>query len=224
MENKEEVIESYRKNSVSLEIYLSDLLSIIREHDGENSLEGNSFYYHLSSNRFSELFPKQVNLFWAGQQAQTKICEIGFNAGHSALLMLLGKRDSPFEFTVFDIGEHMYVRPCMQYISKIFPKTSFAYYEGDSTKILPAIIQSKPEMCESYDVVHVDGGHQEEIVVSDLFHAAKLLRKGGYLIVDDTNISYIDALVNKYISTGYFQEVDSLRTVGYQHRILQRVQ
>lgn len=224
MENKDEILESYRKKSVSLEIYLSDLLSIIREHGGENSLEGNSFYYHLSSNRFSELFSKQVNLFWTGQQAKTKICEIGFNAGHSALLMLLGKMDTPLEFTVLDIGEHKYVRPCMEYVSKIFPKVSFIYYEGDSTKTLPALIQVNPEICESYEVVHVDGGHQEDIVTSDLFHAAKLVRNGGYLIVDDTNVVHINALVDKYISSGLFREVDCLPTLGYQHRILQRVQ
>lgn len=42
-------------------------------------------------------------------QANTKICEIGFNAGHSAMLFLMGRDKTSADFTIFDIGHHSLV-------------------------------------------------------------------------------------------------------------------
>ena len=81
--------------------------------DSNAVLEGNSFYVHTTLNLYSELYTKQLNLFWCGKQAETRICEIGFNAGHSAMLMLLGRDTSALDFTVFDIGHHSYTKPSL---------------------------------------------------------------------------------------------------------------
>jgi hypothetical protein len=223
MDNKDAIIETYRSKSEQIDNILSDILSIVRQ-GGNDKLEGNAFYCHMTTIRFPEYFPKQVNLFWAGLQAKKKICEIGFNAGHSALLLLLGsKPDVHIDFTIFDIGHHFYTRPCMEYISKKFPHVNMTYSEGDSTIVIPSVIQENPEMCETYDVVHVDGGHTEHCIQNDLFNAAKLVKKDGYIVVDDTNINYINALVDKYIASGFFKEIDCLPTSAYAHRILQRI-
>jgi len=79
-------------------------------------LEGNIFYPHMTLNLLSTLKPKQINLFISGKQATNKICEIGFNAGHSAMVMLLGREIKQLEFTIFDIGRHSYTKPCYDYI------------------------------------------------------------------------------------------------------------
>jgi hypothetical protein len=221
MFDKEEITLQFEEKLPTFESHLECLECIIRSTGA--TLEGNSVYYHQSLNRFQELLPKQINLFWAGLTATTRICEIGFNAGHSALLMLLGRPKTPVNFTIFDIGEHAYVKPTMEYIVRQFPYVLFDYTPGDSTQIIPSWIASHPLVEGTYDVVHVDGGHSYHCITNDMKNAAVLVRIGGILIVDDVYIGYINDTVNQYISTGHFREVACLPTVGYTHRIIQRV-
>lgn len=196
-------------------------MKIITSTASAEQLEGNAFYYHLSNTRFFELFSKQVNLYWCGKQVKSRICEIGFNAGHSAFLFLLNIPEGA-EFTIFDLGEHPYTRPCVDYLKTRFSGVTISYNEGDSTRILPEWIKAHPEATETYDVVHVDGGHSFECAHSDILYGASLVRPGGYLIVDDTNVPYISEMVNKLLQSEMFTEIEILRTVGYEHRILRR--
>jgi len=191
--------------------------------DSNSSLEGNSFYFHNSINLFSELYTKQLNLFWCGKTALTKICEIGFNAGHSSMLMLLGRDKTPLEFTVFDIGEHSYTRPCLNYIKTQFQHVNFEYVEGNSILTMPKWIEDNRAKIWSYDVVHVDGGHSEECIYNDMKNANLLLKKGGIMIIDDTNVNHINKYVDLYVSDGRYREMGVLQTKGYPHRIIQKV-
>ena len=99
-----ELAQEYAEKYPEMLIYLEDLKQIILEHIPETKFEGNSFYHHQSIREYPELYNKQLNLFWCGKQAPARICEIGFNAGHSAMLLLLAS--SATTFTVFDIGHH----------------------------------------------------------------------------------------------------------------------
>jgi hypothetical protein len=151
------------------------------------------------------------------------MCEIGFNAGHSTMLMLLGRETTPLDFTIFDIGHHRYVRPSLSYIQSAFPHIRFEYIEGDSTKTMPTWIQAKPQHVGSYDVVHVDGGHSEHCITNDMKNADLLVKAGGIVIVDDTNSTIINNCVNEYLASGKYKEVNVLPTQGYPHRILQKI-
>jgi len=53
------------------------------------------------------------------------------------MLMLLGRNNSPLNFTVFDIGHHPYTKPSFEYIKSKFSHVNFEYVEGDSTTIMP---------------------------------------------------------------------------------------
>lgn len=184
--------------------------------------EGNSFYFDASITLFPELYPKQVNLFWCGKQTLTKMCEIGFNAGHSSMLMLLGRDKTPIDFTIFDIGHHTYTKPCLQYLQSQFQHVNFEYIEGDSTVTMPKWIEDNQTKLGVYDVVHVDGGHSEHCIQHDMKNTDLLVKKGGIVIIDDTNAPQINKYVDLYLSNGY-RELDVLTTVGYPHRIIQKV-
>jgi predicted O-methyltransferase YrrM len=214
----------FSNHSINIEYMLDDVLKIIESCSDIRSFEGNCFYYHLTSNRFPELLHKQMNLFWCGQQVKQRVCEIGFNAGHSAYLMLLGQGGGKIEFTVFDICEHAYAKPCFEYIQKKFPNTSVKFIEGDSTKTLPAWIDLNSSAKGTYDVVHVDGGHSEACITSDLFYARMLVKKGGIIIIDDTNDAVINGKVNELLENKEenYEELPVFPTVGYQHRILRK--
>lgn len=75
-------------------------------------LEGNCYTYHMSTVKAPELLNKQTNLFSLAfplrYLGNGKICEIGFNGGHSSLLFLLGAQTP--QLLLFDLGDHSYMR------------------------------------------------------------------------------------------------------------------
>jgi hypothetical protein len=220
--NNAELVEEYATYEEKTTMILNGIKEIII--DCKSYLEGNSFYHHNTLHLFPELFPKQINLFWCGKQAISKICEIGFNAGHSTMLLLLGldNKESSFEYTIFDIGHHSYTKPCVKYIESEFKNVKFEYIEGDSAVTMPQYISENRANANSYDVVHVDGGHTLECITSDMKNADILVKIGGIVIVDDTNVEYINDCVNGHISSGKYIELKVLKTVGYPHRIIRK--
>ena len=204
------------------DLILNDLKNIVIA--SGSLLEGNCFYFNKTLEPYPALYAKQANLFWAGKQASTRICEIGLNAGHSAMLLLLGRDTTPLEFTVFDVGWHPYTKPALECLKTKFPHVTFEYIEGDSIKTLPDFIRSDPfNRISRYDVVHVDGGHSEECIQNDMKNANLLVRKEGIIIIDDTNNEHINKYVDMYISSGNYQEVDIMKTEGYRHRMIRRI-
>jgi len=228
---KLDLIKEYEyKNNETLK-YLDDLKTIII--NSNTLLEGNCFYHHITLNLYEDLYTKQLNLFWSGKQANTKICEIGFNAGHSTLLMLLGRNNTPLEFTIFDIGHHNYTKPCLEYIKSNFTHINFEYIEGDSTIMIPKWINinnssnsnnnNNNNLFKSYDVIHVDGGHTEHCISNDMKYADLLIKNNGIIIIDDTNDYNINKYVDLYINSGNYIELNILKTIGYPHRIIKKI-
>ena len=184
-------------------------------------VEGNCIYEHLSFKRKDWLLNKQTNLKLLGSIIPNKICEIGFNAGHSMLMFLISNKYK-LDVTVFDINEHKYMIPCFDYIKNSFSNNTFELITGNSLQTLAKYVNSKPDQKESYDLVHVDGGHSLECIKNDLYYAVLLAKKNGYIIVDDTNVRYISQEADNYIKNNVLIEIASLKTQGYKHRILQK--
>lgn len=201
--------------------YLDDLKQIVI--DSNSILEGNCFYHHATLNDFPELYSKQLNLFWCGKQAIENICEIGFNAGHSTMLLLLGRSKTPLNFTIFDIGHHSYTKPSYEYIKSKFSFVNFEYIEGDSTSTMPEWINNHSELMYKYDVVHVDGGHSEHCISNDMKNADLLVKTDGIIIIDDSNVEPINNCINLYLSNGNYRELDLLSTHGYPHRVIKKI-
>ena len=211
----------YESKNDEKQIHLDNLKNIII--NSNVPFEGNCFYYHETLNIFPELYSKQLNLFWCGKQAVENICEIGFNAGHSTMLMLLGRTNTPINFTIFDIGHHLYTKPSFEYIKSKFSYVNFEYVEGDSTITMPEWINNNPELMYKYDVVHVDGGHSEHCISNDMKNTDLLVKQNGIIIIDDTNNETINKYVDLYISTGNYVEMNLLSTYGYQHRVIKKI-
>lgn len=217
-------VPTFQEKESIFEEHIRNIEQIIRQCSSPKKVEGNSVYHHLSLNRYADLRNKQINLFHCGAKAEQRIFEVGFNAGHSAILMLLGRDPSrPTTLTICDIAEHAYMKPCVEYVRKVFPNVVIEYIIGDSTRVLPKWIDANQQSIGTYDVFHVDGCHSEECAKSDLGCAVKLTCEGGTIIVDDTNIEYIDRIVEEYIASGVLVEDLSFRkTQGYEHRVLRK--
>lgn len=219
--NQDELIMEYNSCS-DINTILNNLFIIII--NSREQLEGCCFYNHNTYKRNYALLPKQLNLFWCGKQAKTKICEIGFNAGHSAMLMLLGCKKIPIEFTIFDIGEHRYTQPCLNYITSQFTHVNFQYNKGDSTITIPKWVNNNSQHIGTYDVIHVDGGHSEYCISNDMLNANTLIKVGGIIIIDDTNNQTINKYVDLYLSSSKYIEIHLIKTPLYPHRVIQKIE
>jgi len=213
-------ISHYHNCSTKKQKVIDDIKQIIIE--SNELLEGNCFYDNETLILDPQLYFKQINLFWCGKQAKTKICEIGFNTGHSSMLMLLGRDTAELDFTVFDIGRHPYTKPCLEYIKSQFQHIKFEYIEGDSTITMPAWIHENKSCIWSYDLIHVDGGHTEHCISNDMKYADILLKAGGLVIIDDTNHYHINNWVDWYVSTRKYIELDVPNSFEYGYRVLQK--
>jgi predicted O-methyltransferase YrrM len=189
-------------------------------------LEGNCVYYHNTLTRFERLKNKQENLKTVAMynnKKDAKFCEIGFNAGHSAALFMIHAPRA--EYTFFDLGEHKYTKPCFEYLRSKFPETPAKMVFGDSRLTLPLWIQTCREQLGTFDVVHVDGGHSESCAVSDLAAAIMLVRKGGIVIMDDTNDPVLRKCYEMWESAGVLERMPQLETpdTTYAHIVSRRV-
>jgi len=217
--------DEYESKNNEKNIILDDLKNIIVNNiviiNNVYQIEGNYIYYHCTLNLAPENYKKQLNLFWCGKQAISNICEIGFNAGHSTMLLLLGKNIENINFTIFDIGHHLYTRPCFEYIQKKFSHVNFEYVEGDSIITMPIWIDNNKNLIGKYDLVHVDGGHDLNCISNDMKNANILTRINGIIVIDDTNCPEINNCVEQYISSGDYIELELLSTGS--HRIIKKI-
>jgi len=178
-------------------------------------VEGNCFFKHETINeKIEELLYKQLNLYSLGRTAKN-ILEIGFNAGHSALLFLLANPDS--KLLCFDIVSHKYTMPCFEYLNSLFPGR-LNIIPGDSTITVPEFY--KNNITIKFDLIHIDGCHYGEIPKKDLDNCYNLLDNDGILIFDDTQLPNINILLNQNLDKMY--EIKLYDTIIYQHRIFKK--
>lgn len=207
--------EEYQAIITQHEPILKKLEEICIESMGSIYVEGNVFCQHGNiRNRLPVLVPKQINLFSLGTQANT-IMEVGFNAGHSALLFMLANPHS--KLVAFDICHHAYTIKCFEYLKSLFGDR-LELIVGDSTVTVPKYRQDHPDA--KFDLYHLDGCHDVHIARQDFDNAYDI---SDIIIFDDTQSKVLDNLLNEYISQGKVVEVPMLKTSLYEHRIVKRI-
>lgn len=207
-------LDVYSEKICKYQHILSGIRDICLE-SGE-AVAGNLFTEHLQiDQQLSCLKFKQANLFTLAENA-TNIMEIGFNAGHSTLIYLIANDYS--KIVLFDICEHLYTIPCFQFLSAHFPDR-LTLYKGKSEIGVNAYMTSFPN--EKFDLAHVDGGHAYHTANVDCLNTWKLVKKNGFMVVDDTQMAWVDNLFTLYVSIGLIKEIFLHKTKHYHHRIAQ---
>lgn len=195
-----------------MDTHLSRLKQIV---ESSNELcEGNCFWKHLTTYENKKIYNKQHNLFNFGKKAK-RILEIGFNAGYSCLLFLLANSHS--KIILFDINEHSYTKPCFEYLDSIFPNR-LTLVIGNSVETVPEFSKKYPHM--KFDLIHVNGGHDLEIVTKDLENVRKVASLNSILISDDDQIEHIHKLHLDLVEKNLLEPMeDVLPTFMYTHFI-----
>lgn len=189
--------------SNNLQLHYNEIQKIV-DSIGE-PIEGN-FICHTSTNNLivKKHTNKIINLKNLVKDKKN-ICEVGFNAGHSLLLMLDSNPTANYQ--IFDLGSHLYSRPCLDYIKSAFPNVNINCVFGDSKETLKSYFNKVGE--NKFDFFHVDGGHGINEVESDFYYSSLLTNTSGVILFDDFNHKVIKKFLNKKINDTEIKEIDN---------------
>tara|TARA_B100001057_G_C22493005_1_gene810974 strand:- start:6 stop:638 length:633 start_codon:yes stop_codon:yes gene_type:complete len=191
-------------NSILNNIHLKNLTKIIK--DVGERVEGNLICDIRADNYvISKNESKIKNLQYLCKNKK-KIIEIGVNGCHSLLLMLLINPNA--EYLLFDLGNHKYTLPTLNYIKTQFPDTKINMIFGNSIETIPEYIRVNPSNMNSYDLIHLDGGHTEDIFSQDYINSKKLIMDKCIIIFDDYNMSNIRNFIHRKIKDNEIIELN----------------
>ena len=174
LETKENIEKNIKKTKEFINKYLLPIINSTGE-----KLEGNIFMIHQTTSYTNMYFDKQVNFILAcSKQYVNNVLEIGFNAGFSALLMLISNPN--MKITCVDICSHKYTLLCFNKMKEIFGDR-INLLCGSSVDVLPTLFGNQ------YDMIHIDGCHLVNIAEIDIKNSLKMCKSGTILIMDDTN-------------------------------------
>lgn len=112
----------------------------------------------------------------------SNMCEIGFNVGHSATLMLEAVPTA--KMWSFDLGLRPRERIAKDMMQKVYGNR-FHYIKGDSLKTIPRFRSAHPEF--SCDIFLVDGMKSLEGRKADVENVCKMVSKHSILFFDEVN-------------------------------------
>ena len=177
---------------------LEELNSNVKSHN--EILEGNYFYHHNSADLTAHPDPsrkeKRIRLGKSSRGAKSCL-EVGFNAGHSALLVLAA--DRRIKYLGVDIGAHSYTKSAAEILARHFG-SRFDFIQGDSSIVLPELVTQN----KKYGLIHIDGGHTQSQCLADLRNAIQVSRPfSTRILLDDAQAQPIkdayEELVNDSI-------------------------
>lgn len=109
------------------------------------------------------------------------VLQIGFNAGHSAELIL--NNNENIKLISFDIGIFDCINIGQKYINNKFP-FRHSLIIGNSIETVPEYINNN--INKIFDIILIDGSHDYEIVHNDIINCKRLSNKDTIIIINDT--------------------------------------
>jgi len=216
-----DITSFYESQEMMIAIHY-EALKMMLDDVGVQDPEGNCFYYHQTTTEFPQLVIKRANLLYYARGTK-KVCEIGLNAGHSAILFQLAASPTA-QFTYFDLCEHVYAEHAFAYLQRHFPHATLRLEKGDSRITIPRHIALNPDEKGTYDLVHVDGGHTYPCFISDVECGMQLAKVGGIVVIDDTQVDFISDWIKQAAAEGRVEVLEhQLQTIGYMHMIVRRL-
>jgi hypothetical protein len=169
--------------------------------DTTNRLPGKCCWY-LSDGITPNTDPRgRQNILTLARQAKI-IIEIGFNAGHSALLMLTV---NPHCIVYsYDNCANPYTKHCYRYLANKFPQRLFLI-QGDSAQTLGSHFE---KFGQKADFLLIDGSKDFLAANLDFFNGKQNTHKGGFILFNDTHLIQLDNLWKGYLRDNFVREIE----------------
>jgi len=181
-------------------------------------LEGNLFYVHHAADCTVPRPAGKRRNFCLALRGKRHLLEIGFNAGHSALIACASNPE--LQYTGVDICHHAYTETCLSILTRHF-RGRFSLIPGDSRDVLPRLALDR----RRFDLFHIDGSHYPDTVIADVMNSIRLADPvaTAHVILDDTQLSSQVEIFDLFCERG-FLTVDTLGGEWRQdHHVLGRV-
>ncbi len=196
-------------------------------------LLGNLFYDHdqtnppfYNSKLLKDCEEKRERLSKASKKSKIMF-EIGLNGGHSSFLALNSNKN--LKIYANDIAEHyppcphihpeIYVNKAASILKKIY-KERFIFIEGSCLIEVPKFVQKNIEL--KIDLVHIHG--TKHTYEKDFYNIMPLLKNNALVIFDDSNMEYVQKLIDKLIVNNYLFRLDDFpqmkKNIKYRNEIL----
>jgi len=131
------------------------------------------------------------------------ICEVGFNAGHSASVYLNANPEA--KVYSFDIGQFPYTRGNALLMKELFPDR-FEYILGPSETTVPEFHMRRPDV--KCDVISVDGDHSTEGTFNDLANFRQLASCRNWVLMDDAGWNSTNSAWQRAKDEGIITQVE----------------
>lgn len=226
MSTRYEILNGFNhfQNEPFFHFYREHLISLIDivNNSGDRG-EGSLFFRHghkdkdLDINAFNEEYKLKRQGLALFALSKTRVLEIGFNSGFSALLMLSANPN--LQVVCVDIGSHTYAEPCGKYLKKHFGER-FSLIIGDSREVLPILFHDD----KKFDGYHIDGGHETNIAETDLCNIINNADNGSIICFDDTDYQHLRPMLTLYLLKGSVTNVfDKVPHLASQNQMFLRV-
>lgn len=196
-------------NSILNNVHVKNLTKILKD-IGER-VEGNLICDITPDNYIINKTKSKIKNLQYLCKDKKKIIEIGINGCHSLLLMLLINPNA--EYLLFDLGNHKYTLPTLNYIKTHFTDTKINIILGNSVETIPNYIRDNKNELNSFDLIHLDGGHTENIFSHDYMNSKKLIVDKGIVIFDDYNYGNIRKFINRKMKDNEIEELNDTNII-----------
>jgi hypothetical protein len=145
---------------------------------GSYLMNGKIYDYYIG------MYPKQ-KLLYEKAKTSNSLLEIGTYMGHSLLISLLGNPN--LDITCIDISDK-YTGPAVAVLRKHFPNAKIEFIHNNS---LDALVT----LNKKFDLFHIDGEHENDLVTSEFIACSKLTNKAGELNIFFDDVDCCDVLI-----------------------------
>lgn len=142
------------------------------------------------------------------------ICEIGTNAGYSAINFLIA--NSQAKLISFDLSAHAYTGAAIRVIQELYPDRITAFISGNSSISVPSAAALLSQ--NKCNVIFIDGGHATWDLRADIDNMRAYANESfNILVIDDLDMPL---LRNVWTSTPMMKVLDDIycsefRYIGY---------
>jgi predicted O-methyltransferase YrrM len=163
--------------------------------------------------RCRELFPVAIGIEeglalrgWVRKEGAQRTLEVGLGFAISTLFILEGLLENgsdvthvaadPYQLKSLPTHRTTYAGVGLQSLEEAGVRDLVEFHAEESQIVLPRLLAEGREL----DLVFLDGNHRFEAVFVDLFYSGRLLREGGAVFVDDTQLPGVRRAVDFYIA------------------------